>query len=47
MARFEYKTDKLGGYEYEKVKQLNWYGERGWELVRREGDYCTFKRKID
>ena len=47
MARFEYKTVTLGGYEYEKVKQLNRYGQCGWELVKRDGDYCTFKRKID
>lgn len=45
MEKYEYTTAILGGYEYEKVAQLNRYGNAGWELVRREGNYCTFKRK--
>lgn len=47
MVKWEYLVIELRGYEYEKKRQLNYYGSKGWELVEKCGNKCTFKRQIE
>jgi hypothetical protein len=46
MKKWEYIEKFRDKYHYNEIEFLNNYGQLGWELVLREGNYYTFKREL-